>query len=498
MESNLFEVLRKPSDGKTEKIFLRDPDGEPLTYSEVFKMSGRYSAALHECGVKEGDRVLVKVEKSIDALALYLACLQSGAIYVPSNPRNTVEETEYLSQDAEPSLVVFSHGCVQNVNSRSETLGKINGSLTSLAESLPGTDQVTQRSGSDLAAMLYTSGTTGKPKGAMLSHRGLIANAIALHEIWGFEPEDILLHCLPVFHVHGLFVALHCSMLSASEVIFLNKFEPDAILDHLPEATVMMGVPTHYIRLLGTSRFDYDMCAHMRLFTSGSAPMSTLVHEKFQRQTGHRILERYGMTEAGIITSNPLKGERTPGTVGFPLPGVELRVAQDDRECGIGELGVVEIQGDHLFSGYWKQPEKTAAAFSQDGFLITGDIGSIDENGRLSLQGRSNDMMISGGENIYPKEIELCLEEFHSIDECAVVGLPHPDLGEAVTAFLILNGEFSEAAMDQYLQSRVANFKKPKKYVIVDALPRNAMGKIQRSKLREEYSSLFSDAEDHD
>ena len=326
----------------------------------------------------------------------------------------------------------------------------------------------------------------------------MIANAIALHDIWGFEPEDVLLHCLPVFHVHGLFVALHCSMLSASEVIFLNKFEPDIILDHLPEATVMMGVPTHYIRLLGTSRFDYDMCAHMRLFTSGSAPMSTLVHEKFQRQTGHRILERYGMTEAGIITSNPLKGERIPGTVGFPLPGVELRVAQDDRECGIGELGVVEIQGDHLFSGYWKQPEKTAAAFSQDGFLITGDIGSIDENGRLSLQGRSNDMMISGGENIYPKEIELCLEEFHSIDECAVVGLPHPDLGEAVTAFLILNGEFSEAAMDQYLQSRVANFKKPKKYVIVDALPRNAMGKIQRSKLREEYSSLFSDAEDHD
>jgi len=204
------------------------------------------------------------------------------------------------------------------------------------------------------------------------------------------------------------------------------------------------------------------------------------------------------MTEAGIITSNPLKGERIPGTVGFPLPGVELRVSKDGRECGIGELGVVEIQGDHLFSGYWKQPEKTAAAFSQDGFLITGDIGSIDENGRLSLQGRSNDMMISGGENIYPKEIELCLEEFHSIDECAVVGLPHPDLGEAVTAFLILNGEFSEAAMDQYLQSRVANFKKPKKYVIVDALPRNAMGKIQRSKLREEYSSLFSDAEDHD
>ena len=497
MEGNLFKVLRERSGRHPSKVFLRTPEGDEVSFAECFKMSGHYSAALRECGVKEGDRVLVKVEKSIDAVALYLACLQSGAIYVPSNPKNTVEETQYLCQDAEPSLVVFSHEYAQSVDARSETLGKVNGTLTLLAESLNGTDEVAQRSDSDIAAMLYTSGTTGRPKGAMLTHRGLIANGIALHDIWGFESGDILLHCLPIFHVHGLFVALHCSILSASEVIFLSKFEPETIIDHLPDVTVMMGVPTHYIRLLDDSRFNHDLCAHMRLFTSGSAPMSAPVHEKFQKQTGHQILERYGMTEAGIITSNPLLGERIPGTVGFPLPGMELRVSQDGRECDFDELGVVEIQGDHLFAGYWRQPEKTAASFSEDGFLITGDIGSLDKNGRLSLEGRSNDMMISGGENIYPKEVELCLEEFGGIAECAVAGVPHPDLGDAVTAFLILDGEFSEAAVDQYLQSRIANYKKPKKYVIVDSLPRNAMGKIQRAKLREEYSTLFFDAEDH-
>ncbi|MDG2301636.1 MAG: AMP-binding protein [Acidimicrobiales bacterium] len=497
MESNLFQVLRERGAKYPSNVFLRDPERSPLSYSECFRMSGQYAAALEKCGVKEGDRVLVKVEKSIDAVALYLACLQSGAVYVPSNPKNTVEETAYLFQDAEPSLVVFSHENSQSVDARSETLGRGHGSLTSLADSLQGTDEVTQRSGSDLAAMLYTSGTTGKPKGAMLTHRGLIANAIALHDIWGFESEDILLHCLPIFHVHGLFVALHCAMLSASEVIFLNKFDPESIISNMSEATVMMGVPTHYARLLGDSRFDHDLCAHMRLFTSGSAPMSELVHEKFQRQTSHRILERYGMTEAGIITSNPLEGERIPGTVGFPLPDMELRVAQDDRECDIDELGVVEVRGSHLFSGYWRQLEKTAAAFTKDGYLITGDIGSLDKHGRVSLQGRSNDMIISGGENIYPKEVELYLEEIPNVNECVVVGLPHPDLGEAVTAFLIPDGDFSEVAVGEYFKSRIASYKQPKKYVLVDSLPRNAMGKIQRSKLRDEYSTLFFDADNH-
>lgn len=496
MENNLFQLIRDSSTDQPSKVFLRDPEGRSLSYSECFRMSGQYAEALQECGVNEGDRVLVKVEKSIDAVALYLACLQYGAIYVPSNPKSTVEETTYLLYDSEPSLVVLSHGDSENIAARSETLGRENGSLTSLAESLHGTDRVTHREDSDIAAMLYTSGTTGKPKGAMLTHRGLIANAAALHDIWGFESGDVLLHCLPIFHVHGLFVALHCAMLSAAEVIFLRKFNPATVLDHLAEATVMMGVPTHYIRLLDENRLNHDSCEHIRLFTSGSAPMSEHVHEIFQTQTGHRILERYGMTEAGIISSNPLTGDRIPGTVGFALPGMELRVVSEQKECEFNESGTVEVRGDHLFAGYWRQPEKTAAAIKSDGFLITGDIGSLDSHGRLSLQGRSNDMIISGGENIYPKEIELHLEGFPGIGECAIVGLPHADLGEAVTAFIIPDKEFSETALVEHLKSLITGFKQPKKYVSVDSLPRNAMGKIQRAKLREEYSTLFYRAED--
>ena len=494
MEDNLFQVLRERSTDRLSKVFLREPEGRSLTYSECFRMSGQYAQALQECGVKEGDRVLVKVEKSIDAVALYLACLQYGAIYVPTNPQNTIEETAYLIEDSEPLLVVFSYGRSENVAIRSETLGGDNGSLTSLAESLQGTDRVTRRADSDIATTLYTSGTTGQPKGAMLTHRGLITNATALHDIWGFESGDVLLHCLPIFHVHGLFVALHCAMLSATEVIFLRKFSPTAVLDLLSEATVMMGVPTHYTRLLDESRFDRDMCKHMRLFTSGSAPMSEHVHEVFRTQTGNRILERYGMTEAGIISSNPLVGERIPGTVGFALPGMELRVAREGKECEIDESGIVEVRGDHLFAGYWRQPEKTDASFQNDGFLITGDIGSLDRYGRLSLRGRSNDMIISGGENIYPKEIELHLDGFPDIKESAIVGLPHPDLGEAVTAFVIPKGEFSEAEARKQLKSLITDFKQPKKYVTVNALPRNAMGKIQRARLREEYSTLFDHA----
>ena len=493
MEGNLFEVLRERSTGKPSNIFLRDPEGGSLTYSECFRMAGQYAQAIQECGVEEGDRVLVKVKKSFEAVALYLACLQHGAIYVPTNPKSTLEETTYLVQDSEPSLVVFAHGNTESVEIRSETIGGGNGSLTALAKSLPGADKCTRRMDADIAAMLYTSGTTGRPKGAMLTHRGLVTNAKALHKIWGFETEDVLLHCLPIFHVHGLFVALHCAMLSAAEVIFLKKFDPVEVVESLSESTVMMGVPTHYIRLLDENQFGRHTCEHVRLFTSGSAPMTEHTHEVFHERTGHKILERYGMTEAGIITSNPLIGERVPGTVGFALPGMELRVAQDERECTVGELGIVEVRGDHLFAGYWGQPEKTAASFQKDGFLITGDLGWFDGDGRLSLQGRSNDMIISGGENVYPKEVELHLDGFSGIKECAIVGLPHPDLGEAVTAFLITDEEFSEIETREHIKSLVTDFRQPKKYVIVDALPRNAMGKIQRAKLREEYSMLFDD-----
>jgi len=495
MENNLFQILRTKSTEKPSNVFLRDLEGRSLTYSECFRMAGQYAQAIRECGVEEGDRVLVKVEKSFEAVALYLACIQYGAIYVPTNPKSTFEETTYLVQDSEPALVVFAQENTESVEVRSETIGANNGSLTALAKSLHGTDEYARRVDSDIAAMLYTSGTTGKPKGAMLTHRGLITNASALQSIWGFETEDVLLHCLPIFHVHGLFVALHCAMLSASEVIFLKKFDPAEVIEAMSESTVMMGVPTHYIRLLDELQFDRHTCEHIRLFTSGSAPMTEHIHEVFYERTGHKILERYGMTEAGIITSNPLNGERVPGTVGFALPDMELRVAKDGTECAVEELGIVEIRGDHLFAGYWGQPEKTAASFQKDSFLITGDIGWLDSDGRLTLQGRSNDMIISGGENVYPKEVELHLVGFSGIKECAIVGLPHPDLGEAVTAFLITDEDFSEIQTRQHISSLVADFRQPKKYMVVDALPRNAMGKIQRAKLRETYSTLFDDVE---
>ena len=493
MENNLFQILRAKSTEKPSNVFLRDLEGRSLTYSECFKMAGQFAQAIQECGVKEGDRVLVKVEKSFEAVALYLACIQYGAIYVATNPKSTFEETTYLVQDSEPALVVFEHGNTESVEIRCETIGGDNGSLTTLAKSLSGTDECSRRMDSDIAAMLYTSGTTGRPKGAMLTHRGLITNARALHKIWGFDTEDVLLHCLPIFHVHGLFVALHCAMLSAAEVIFLKKFDPVTVIDALSESTVMMGVPTHYIRLLDENQFDRHICEDLRLFTSGSAPMTEHIHEVFYERTGHKILERYGMTEAGIITSNPLIGERVPGTVGFALPNMELRVTQDGRECSAGEIGIVEVRGDHLFTGYWGQSKKTTASFQKDGFFITGDIGWVDSGGRLSLQGRSNDMIISGGENIYPKEVELHLSGFSGIKECAIVGLPHPDLGEAVTAFLITDEDFSEIETREHIKSLVTDFRQPKKYIVVDTLPRNAMGKIQRAKLREEYSTLFDD-----
>jgi malonyl-CoA/methylmalonyl-CoA synthetase len=492
MEGNLFQVLRERSTDRLSKVFLREPEGRSLTYSECFRMSGQYAQALQECGVKEGDRVLVKVEKSIDAVALYLACLQFGVIYVPLNPVSTLDETNYFIADAEPSLVVFSDGDTMDVPVHSETIGGGSGSLNRIASSLPALDIVTKRADSDVAAMLYTSGTTGKPKGAMLTHRGLIENARALHETWGFRSDDVLLHCLPIFHVHGLFVALHCAMLSAAEVIFLQRFTVSSVIDALPQATVMMGVPTHYVRLLEDENFDHALCHHMRLFISGSAPMSQHIHKAFNDVTGQQILERYGMTEAGIITSNPLHGERIPGTVGFALPEMDLRITKGDTVCASGETGTVEIRGDHLFSGYWRQADQTAESFRDDGFFITGDIGSLDNQGRLSLEGRAHDMIISGGENIYPKEIELHLDELESIKESAIVGLPHPDLGEAVTAFIVTKGIFSEAEIRDHLTTHIASFKQPKKYVIVDELPRNSMGKIQKNRLREEYSSLFS------
>ncbi len=494
MSENLFTVLRAASATRDDQPFLTQPDGVSHTYGDLFRRSGQFAAALDERGVGPGDRVLVKVAKSIDAVALYLGCLQRGAIYVPLNTTYTDDEVRFFVGDAAPALSVFDPAAVPEIAGSTSTLGDDGtGTLTELADACDPTAAVTRRAGGDQVAMLYTSGTTGRSKGAMLTHTGLIANGRALTELWGFSAADVLIHSLPMFHVHGLFVALHCTMLSASEAIFLPRFDIDEIVAALDRATVLMGVPTHYVRLIADPRIDARAVKTMRLFTSGSAPMTEAVHAAFTDKTGHRILERYGMTEAGIITSNPLQGDRFPGSVGFPLPGYELRIATDEGPCGPGETGVVEVRGVHLFAGYWQLPDRTAAEHRPDGFFITGDVGSVDETGRLRLEGRAGDMIISGGENVYPKEIELCLDEVDGVEESAVVGLPHPDFGEAVTAFLVATDRFDEAAAGVALESRLARFKHPKRYVILAALPRNAMGKVQKGVLRAEYATLFTD-----
>tara|TARA_B100000686_G_scaffold332159_1_gene396586 strand:+ start:4541 stop:6034 length:1494 start_codon:yes stop_codon:yes gene_type:complete len=493
MSESLFTVLKEGSQGNGDTGFLSSVSGETITYSDFLRTAKRYASALRACDVSEGDRVLVKTVKSPEALALYLGCLHLGAVYVPVNPASTPEEVNFYVDDAEPSLTVFDPFETPKVGVRSESVGE-GGSVTKLADNSDLDSAATSRAGSDLAAMLYTSGTTGRPKAAMLSHRALIANGRALNKIWGFGPDDVLLHCLPIFHVHGLFVAIHCAMLSGSRIIFCEKFSVAEVLQSLPESTVLMGVPTYYTRLLSSDDFTKEICAGVRLFTSGSAPMTEQIHSAFYQRTGHRILERYGMTEAGIITSNPLSGDRIPGSVGFALPGMELRVAVDGRTCAAGEKGVVEVKGDHLFNGYWRQSEQTSDAFRGDGFLITGDVGSLDETGRLRLEGRSTDLIISGGENIYPKEIELCLDGFDGVVESAVIGIPHADLGEAVVAVVVTEGLFSVQEVEKYLEPKLASYKHPKEYIVVSELPRNTMGKVQKGRLRKSHGSVFMES----
>ena len=367
------------------------------------------------------------------------------------------------------------------------------GTLAELADQMPVNDHVESRQGEDIACILYTSGTTGRSKGAMLTHANLASNGLALHTIWRWQEGDVLLHTLPIFHAHGLFVALHCAMLSGSELIFLPKFNVDDVRAYLPSATVMMGVPTHYTRLLADPNFGADDCSSIRMFTSGSAPLTPAVFRQFTARTGHTICERYGMTECGIITSNPPEGQRLAGTVGYALPKVEIRVVEDDgRPVASDAIGKVEVIGPNVFPGYWQLPEKTAEEMTHDGFFRTGDIGSMAEDGRLTLVGRVSDLIISGGYNVYPKEIELLLDSVDGVTESAVVGLPHPEFGEGVAAFVVGNGEVTEAELQETLTDRVARFKHPKTYLFIDELPRNAMGKVQKSQLRSDHSEAFA------
>jgi malonyl-CoA/methylmalonyl-CoA synthetase len=504
MSGSLFARFQAASPDPA-RLFVKTQDGRTITYGALFALSARYANVLRDCGVVFGDRVAIQVEKSIEAIVLYLACLRSGAIYLPLNPAYTLAEIEYFIGDSEPKVVVCAPEKVGDIGPLAARLG-VPTTLTLGTDGKTGTlieranaastafDDV-PCSSDDLAAILYTSGTTGRSKGAMLTHGNLMSNADTLRQVWRFTDKDVLLHALPIFHSHGLFVACNVTLTAGGSMIFLPKLDPDQIFRFLPEATTMMGVPTFYVRLLQDARLTQAATAHIRLFVSGSAPLLAETHTEWERRTGHKVLERYGMTETNMNTSNPYDGPRVPGSVGPPLPGVEIRIA--DPETGApmseGEIGMIELKGPNVFKGYWRMPEKTAAEFRQDGFFITGDLGFIDAAGYVTIVGRGKDLVISGGFNVYPKEVESEIDALPGVDESAVIGVPHPDFGEGVTAVCTLKpgAAVCEAEVLAALADRLAKYKQPKRVFFVDALPRNTMGKVQKNMLREQYKGLY-------
>lgn len=490
---NIYNLFRERS--KHGSTFILSPSLEPcFTYDDMHRESGRYASSLAALGVRPGDRVMVQVEKSAACLFLYLACLRVGAIYLPLNTAYQDQELAYFIEDAEPTLAVCDPDRAAFFEASGATTRTLDASGSgTFAASL---NQATafntaETSDDDIAVILYTSGTTGRPKGAMISHGNLAINAKVLFEAWQWTAADIMLHALPIFHIHGLFVATHLPLLGGCPIILLPGFNPDQVIDLLPEATVYMGVPTNYTRLIGTGRLNPGRCSRMRLFTSGSAPLLEATFNAFAQQTGHRIVERYGMTETGMNTSNPLNGERKPGTVGPPLPGVEARITGPAGEdLPAGQPGDLLIRGSHVFQGYWKLPEKTREEFTDDGFFRTGDVAAIDEDGYVSIVGRNKDMIISGGLNIYPKEIEAVIDRIDGVQESAVIGLPHADFGEGVCAVIVPEAGITLDA-DQVmaeLRLQLANFKVPKWLHIADSLPRNTMGKVQKNQLRDLYT----------
>jgi malonyl-CoA/methylmalonyl-CoA synthetase len=484
--------------------FLTTLDGRAISYSELWAASGRFANALAALGVRPGDRVVMQVGKSPEAIFLYLACLRAGAVLVPLNTAYTIRELDYFIGDAGPSLVVCDPAtrerigelCAAREVPACETLDPAGGSLATLAASQSGAFADAERGPEDLAAILYTSGTTGRSKGAMLSQENLVSNALALVDTWRFTAADVLIHALPLFHTHGLFVATNCVLFAGASMVFLPKFDADAVFAALPKANVMMGVPTFYTRLLQDPRLTPETTAHVRLFVSGSAPLLAETHRQWQARTGHAILERYGMTETSMNTSNPYEGDRLPGTVGHALPGVELRIAdaESGAPLGVDEIGMIEVRGPNVFKGYWGMPEKTAAEFRGDGFFITGDLGKFDERGYVHIVGRGKDLIITGGFNVYPKEVELELDSLPGVAESAVIGVSHPDFGEGVTAVVVpeAGAALDERTMLSALEGRLAKFKLPKRVIVVGELPRNAMGKVQKNVLRQEYAGLYA------
>jgi malonyl-CoA/methylmalonyl-CoA synthetase len=489
--ARFLEVAAKVGD----KPFLIAGQTPLLHYAELDRDTGRLAARLAALGGRPGDRVVVQVEKSAEAVLLYLAALRSGMIFVPLNTAYTAAELAYFLGDAEPAVVVCRPADEAAVRALAGTATVVTlgadgtGSLLSDLPEEPA--PVVLRESDDLAAILYTSGTTGRSKGAMLSHGNLYSNAATLKTLWEWQPDDVLIHILPIYHVHGLFVALHGALLAGASVLFHQGFDPTAVIADFARATVLMGVPTHYTRLIDAPGLTRAAARPMRLFISGSAPLLAEAHERFAAKTRHRILERYGMTETGMITSNPYDGERVPGTVGFPLPKVSVRL-RDDRgqPVELGEPGILEVRGPNVFKGYWRNPAKTAEEFREGGYFVTGDIATRDSEGRITLVGRAKDLIIGGGLNIYPKEIEEAIDALPGVAESAVIGVPHPDLGEAVVA-RDTGANLTEAGILEAIVTELARFKQPRRVFIVDSLPRNAMGKVQKAALRAEHAALF-------
>jgi malonyl-CoA/methylmalonyl-CoA synthetase len=497
MNANLYALLRDHFAEHGEQPCILHPGGTVIHYDDLDAMAARIAHVLVDAGCEKGDRVAAQVDKCWQALALYLASLRAGLVYLPLNTGYQKSELAYFFGDAEPRVIVCGPDKLATVAAlRPEatvlTLSGEEGTLLDLARDAPETFDTVVSTPDDLAAILYTSGTTGRAKGAMLSHRNLASNALTLVDAWGFTRGDVLLHALPLYHVHGLFVACHCALLSASRILWLPKFDAAEVMEQLPHASVMMGVPTFYTRLLAEAAFTEDACRSVRLFISGSAPLLPETFNEFRSRSGHAILERYGMSETGMNTSNPLRGERICGSVGPPLPGVTLRVVDDDaRPCLPGDVGGIEVKGPNVFAGYWRMPDRTRDEFTADGFFKTGDMGELLDNGYLKIVGRAKDLIITGGLNVYPKEIEERIDALPGIAESAVIGVPDPDFGEAVTAVVVAKAGHapSEAELIAALKAEIANFKVPKRVHFVQELPRNAMGKVEKNTLRQRYST---------
>ncbi|REC56529.1 malonyl-CoA synthase [Rhodosalinus sediminis] len=485
-----------------ETPFLHLPDGTTLSHDAFLRLSARFAHALTEAGLAPGDRLALQVEKSSEALAVYAACAAAGVIFLPLNTAYTAAELDYFIGDSgaklflcDPATADTLRPVAEGHGARLETLGADGaGSFAALAQDRPEHFAPVPRAEDDLAAFLYTSGTTGRSKGAMLTAGNLLSNAEVLTEAWRFTSADVLLHALPIFHTHGLFVATNVMLLAGGAMIFHPKFDAAAAVRDLPRATAMMGVPTFYTRLLDRDDFTRETCAGMRLFVSGSAPLLAETHRRFEARTGHRILERYGMTETNMITSNPYEGERRPGTVGRPLPGVETRICDaEGRPVARGETGVIEVRGPNVFKGYWQMPEKTAEEFRADGFFITGDLAREDADGYVTIVGRAKDLIISGGFNIYPKEIEEAIDAQPGVAESAVIGVPHPDFGETPVAVIVPEGAGPDLAqIEAALRDALAGFKQPRRLLLAEALPRNTMGKVQKAELRTRHADLFA------